>query len=52
MELKQLRRRRFKNNWTLLIVPYGIETPQMALPYESASLLLIVPYGIETVFLN
>ena len=36
----------------LLIVPYGIETPQMALPYESASLLLIVPYGIETVFLN
>ncbi len=34
----------------LLIVPYGIETPETALPIDTSP-LLIVPYGIETPFL-
>ena len=32
----------------LLIVPYGIETPDAVAPHEAGTMLLIVPYGIET----
>ena len=36
----------------LLIVPYGIETPDFFQCNQVGCILLIVPYGIETVVLQ
>ena len=47
MELKLLRMFRYSLLFSLLIVPYGIETT-MNTEIFSFSVLLIVPYGIET----
>ena len=48
MELKQHTCTKKGNRFTLLIVPYGIETPFKKSLAREARNLLIVPYGIET----
>ena len=47
MELKQLQEFGTMKVYTLLIVPYGIETEESPLVLYQQP-LLIVPYGIET----
>ena len=51
MELKRYIKRNSEVGFTLLIVPYGIETAKAAQDITLSRVLLIVPYGIETTFL-
>ena len=48
MELKLVCRFVTPECCSLLIVPYGIETPEYRVGESQLSLLLIVPYGIGT----
>ena len=48
MELKLIIQSGLIPSDTLLIVPYGIETPRRASVSRAREILLIVPYGIET----
>ena len=52
MELKQDLHRSITMSFSLLIVPYGIETTEAEVPPCEDRTLLIVPYGIETTVLN
>ena len=51
MELKQSYSASFMSSASVLIVPYGIETPEYG-SFLIISTVLIVPYGIETPVLN